>query len=273
METESYQIRRIIQHEQVADTTFEQNRIFIITQTKRTTMTFIIIFIWTLTVFTQVCRGQYTLTQSPSITVQPGQQVQINCKVSSTVHGGSYLHWYLQKPGEAPKLLIYAATSRQSGTPSRFSGSGSNTDFTLTISAVQTEDSGDYYCQSYHSGPLRTFGSGTRLDVGTNSPPKVSVLPPSSEEISTKQTATLMCVANKGFPSDWSLNWKVDGISSRSQYSSVALLEKDGLYSWSSSLTLSEQEWSSVISVSCELTQKDQRDKVTGELRRDQCSQ
>ncbi|XP_073669375.1 uncharacterized protein [Paramisgurnus dabryanus] len=106
-----------------------------------------------------------------------------------------------------------------------------------------------------------------------NSRPKVSVLPPSSEEISTKQTATLMCVANKGFPSDWSLNWKVDGISSRSQYSSVALLEKDGLYSWSSSLTLSEQEWSSVISVSCELTQKDQRDKVTGELRRDQCSQ
>nr|XP_055048136.1 uncharacterized protein LOC129433499 [Misgurnus anguillicaudatus] len=81
-----------------------------------------------------------------------------------------------------------------------------------------------------------------------NSPPKVSVLPPSSEEISTKQAATLMCVANKGFPSDWSLNWKVDGISSRSQYSSVALLEKDGLYSWSSSLTLSEQEWSSVIS-------------------------
>ncbi|XP_073724539.1 immunoglobulin kappa light chain-like [Misgurnus anguillicaudatus] len=243
-------------------------------------MTFIIIFIWTLTVFTQVCRGQYTVTQSPSITVQPGQQVQINCKVSSAVYNSDFLAWYLQKPGEAPKLLIYDATSRYKGTPSRFSGSGSNTDFTLTISGVQTEDSGDYYCQSLHwPGSTRfvslwyTFGSGTRLDVGSISPPKVIVLPPSSEEISTKQAATLMCVANKGFPSDWSLNWKVDGISSRSQYSSVALLEKDGLYSWSSSLTLSEQEWSSVISVSCELTQKDQRDKVTGELRRDQCSQ
>ncbi|KAL0154145.1 hypothetical protein M9458_050604 [Cirrhinus mrigala] len=110
----------------------------------------IIILIWTLTLFAQECRGQYTLTQSPSITAAQGQEVRINCKVSSGVYSGNALAWYLQKPGEAPKLLIYDATSRYTGTPSRFSGSGSGSDFTLTISGVQTEDTGDYYCQSFH---------------------------------------------------------------------------------------------------------------------------
>uniref|UniRef100_A0A3B4WG29 Ig-like domain-containing protein n=1 Tax=Seriola lalandi dorsalis TaxID=1841481 RepID=A0A3B4WG29_SERLL len=90
------------------------------------------------------------MTQSPgSQSAVPGQTVSIRCKASSTV--SSSLHWYLQKPGEAPKLLIYYATNRQSGVPDRFSGSGSRTDFTLTISGVQAEDSGVYYCQQSSS--------------------------------------------------------------------------------------------------------------------------
>uniref|UniRef100_A0A8C0YJI6 Ig-like domain-containing protein n=1 Tax=Cyprinus carpio carpio TaxID=630221 RepID=A0A8C0YJI6_CYPCA len=117
----------------------------------------IIILIWTLTLFAQECRGQYTVTQSPSlITAAQGQEVRINCKTSSSVYSGSYLHWCLQKPGEAPILIIYQTSNRYTGTPSRFRGSGSNSDFTLTISGVQTEDTGDYYCQSYHSDPAFT---------------------------------------------------------------------------------------------------------------------
>ncbi|MEQ2246039.1 hypothetical protein ILYODFUR_034203 [Ilyodon furcidens] len=120
-------------------------------------MTLICVLIWTLLCFTQGSDGQnVVVTQSAAKSVQLGQTVTIDCKASKQVdhYSGSqyYLFWYHQKPGDAPKALIYYTSSRFSGISSRFSGSGAGNglDFTLTISGVQAEDAGVYYCQSYH---------------------------------------------------------------------------------------------------------------------------
>uniref|UniRef100_A0A674I7Q8 Ig-like domain-containing protein n=1 Tax=Terrapene triunguis TaxID=2587831 RepID=A0A674I7Q8_9SAUR len=112
--------------------------------------------LWLLALWIQDSRGDIVMTQTPeSLAVSPGDRVTINCKASSSV--SSYMAWYQQKSGQAPKLLIHSASTRPSGIPERFSGSGSGTDFTFTISRVEADDVGDYYyyyCQHYYGTPL-----------------------------------------------------------------------------------------------------------------------
>uniref|UniRef100_H2L6L6 Ig-like domain-containing protein n=1 Tax=Oryzias latipes TaxID=8090 RepID=H2L6L6_ORYLA len=86
------------------------------------------------------------LTQSGAQSVVQGQTVSIKCKTSQSPY--FCFNWYLQRRAEAPKLLIYCTNSRQSGVSDRFSGSNSGLDYTLTISGVQAEDTGVFYCQT-----------------------------------------------------------------------------------------------------------------------------
>ncbi|OBS69755.1 hypothetical protein A6R68_01703, partial [Neotoma lepida] len=92
------------------------------------------------------------MTQSPSsLSASLGERVTITCLASEDISNS--LNWFQQKPGKAPKLLIYGASSLEDGVPSRFSGSGSGTDFSLTISSLESEDIADYFCLQHDELP------------------------------------------------------------------------------------------------------------------------
>lgn len=79
--------------------------------------------------------------------------------------------------------------------------------------------------------------------------PALTVLPPSREELQSG-SATVLCVADGGFPSDWTLGWRVGGVSTEGSQS-LGVLRGDGLYRRTSVLRLSTEKLTNT-AVSCE---------------------
>uniref|UniRef100_G1TNI5 Ig-like domain-containing protein n=1 Tax=Oryctolagus cuniculus TaxID=9986 RepID=G1TNI5_RABIT len=137
-------------------------------------------------------RCDIVLTQAPSsVSAAVGGTVTIKCQASQSV--SSYLTWYQQKPGQPPKLLIYGASNLESGVPSRFRGSGSGTQFTLTISGMKAEDVATYYCHQHSSYPPTVIQALTKTPQESRSVrlgcPSCSSWSPSAESDSQSSQA------------------------------------------------------------------------------------
>nr|7NC0_L Chain L, A33 Fab light chain [Homo sapiens]7NFA_A Chain A, A33 Fab light chain [Homo sapiens]7NFA_B Chain B, A33 Fab light chain [Homo sapiens] len=211
------------------------------------------------------------MTQSPSsLSASVGDRVTITCKASQNVR--TVVAWYQQKPGKAPKTLIYLASNRHTGVPSRFSGSGSGTDFTLTISSLQPEDFATYFCLQHWSYPL-TFGQGTKVEIKrTVAAPSVFIFPPSDEQLKSG-TASVVCLLNNFYPREAKVQWKVDNAlqSGNSQESVTEQDSKDSTYSLSSTLTLSKADYEKHKVYACEVTHQGLSSPVTKSFNRGEC--
>nr|4HS8_L Chain L, antibody hu5B3.v2 Fab light chain [Homo sapiens] len=215
------------------------------------------------------------MTQSPSsLSASVGDRVTITCRASESVdnYGISFMNWFQQKPGKAPKLLIYSASNHASGVPSRFSGSGSGTDFTLTISSLQPEDFATYYCHQSKEAPY-AFGQGTKVEIKrTVAAPSVFIFPPSDEQLKSG-TASVVCLLNNFYPREAKVQWKVDNAlqSGNSQESVTEQDSKDSTYSLSSTLTLSKADYEKHKVYACEVTHQGLSSPVTKSFNRGEC--
>uniref|UniRef100_A0A8C9C4H2 Ig-like domain-containing protein n=1 Tax=Phocoena sinus TaxID=42100 RepID=A0A8C9C4H2_PHOSS len=202
------------------------------------------------------CWGQITLTQTPeTLAASQGSFVSITCKSSMEV--GTSMAWYQKKPKEPPRLLIFGASARASGTPSRFQGSGSGFDFSLAIHGVEAEDVGVYYCQ---------------WQIMENFPPSVFLFHPSEQQLETG-TASVVCLVNSFYPKTIKVSWKVDGVvqASNIQESFTEQDSKDSTYSLSSTLTLSRSEYESHSLYTCEVSHQSLASALVKSINKDEC--
>ncbi|XP_067911424.1 immunoglobulin lambda-1 light chain-like [Heterodontus francisci] len=213
------------------------------------------------------------LTQPASISTTPGSTVKITCTMSGGSIGSYYTSWYWQKPGSAPVLVWSESYDTASGIPDRFTGSveSSSNKLLLTITNVQTEDAADYYCAAASSGAY-IFGRGTKLNLDNPRVPSVSVLPPSSDQITTKNTATLVCLVSGFNPGAVEIEWTVDdSVRGNGVETSRIQQETDNTFSVSSYLTLPASEWNSHELYSCVVKHETQANPLKTSISRSSC--
>ncbi|KAL1247861.1 hypothetical protein QQF64_023237 [Cirrhinus molitorella] len=99
-----------------------------------------------------------------------------------------------------------------------------------------------------------TFGGGTKLVLaGPTVKPSVSLLPPSSLQISGDST-TLLCLLSSYSPQGAQVKWTLDGSEVTEGVVTSTESEQGGRYSRSSVLTLSKARWEEVDKYVCRVT-------------------
>ncbi|XP_053135580.1 immunoglobulin lambda-1 light chain-like isoform X4 [Hemicordylus capensis] len=208
------------------------------------------------------CSGassQATITQPASASGSIRETVTLSCTRSSG-SWDSYYPWYQQRPGQGPRFVHRPGGSRGEGIPDRFTASGSGDNYLLTITNVQPEDEGDYYCAEWErtGGGKYIFGGGTHLEVTTAGqpavPPKVHLFPPSSEELTSKRKGTLVCLIDDFIPGAIDVTWLADGSPITSNVETTRPTKRNDKYVASSYLSLTAAEYEKKSEYTCKVT-------------------
>ncbi|XP_070807188.1 immunoglobulin lambda-1 light chain-like [Pituophis catenifer annectens] len=202
-----------------------------------------VIFLALLTYCTGI-DGQSTWTQPPSSSVSLGETIRISCLTTQSSYS---IGWNQQKAGEAPRFVhCDGCSNRGEGIPNRFTATRSGTTGSLTITNVQAEDEGIYFCVSWNNAANAwIFGGGTQLTVTGQDPvsPSVQVFAPSEQEIKTQKKATLVCLLSGFHPPAFELKWKVDGTETTSGVETTKATKQGDIYLASSYLTRSDSDY------------------------------
>ncbi|NXU22457.1 IGL1 protein, partial [Thalassarche chlororhynchos] len=203
---------------------------------------------------------QAALTQTPPMSVNPGETVQITCSGGSGSYG-----WFQQKTaGSAPVTVIYYKSVPIPCHLGRGCTALSNVPLsmaTLPIPGVQAEAVAVYYCAGWDTsadqghGDSQHWGSDTQTHCQPKVSPTIHLFPPSSKELSVQSKATLVCLQGDFYPDAMQVAWTADGGALTSGIeTSQPQQQINNQYQASSYLTLSATDWKSHETYTCKVT-------------------
>ncbi|XP_028842695.1 immunoglobulin lambda-1 light chain-like isoform X1 [Denticeps clupeoides] len=207
--------------------------------------------------------GVTVVTQSPpDLTKSKGQMVTMDCNLGTVIDRGAW--WYKQVPGGIPQFVLFfyhtnSAPTYGSGfsSPKFTSKHTSKSDYSLIINDVEVGDSAVYYCKTWDdSAKEYVFGKGTKLFVtdSTLPAPAVTLFPPSSEDLQSRQV-TLVCLVQDVSVGFADVRWTVGGSPVTSGvFTGPAEQQPNKKFRMSSYLTTQTSEWSSDKEFSCEVS-------------------
>uniref|UniRef100_A0A670K1X1 Ig-like domain-containing protein n=1 Tax=Podarcis muralis TaxID=64176 RepID=A0A670K1X1_PODMU len=129
---------------------------------------------------------QSICTQPASESISPGQTIKLSCTTSDT---DSYVRWFQQRSGQAPRFVQREGGSRGEGIPDRFTASRSGNNGYLTITNIQVEDEAVYHCGRWYDSVNGFHGDTNQWGSVTKTFP----LPPKSSE---------MCILKMNFKTE-----------------------------------------------------------------------
>lgn len=219
--------------------------------------------LWVLLAFTFSGSGvSQKVTQGQSnVSSQVGKSVTLNCRYE-TSWGTYYLYWYKQLPSGQMTYVIRQGSEVTNAKEDRYSVNFKKADksISLTISALQLEDSAKYFCalRDSHWGDLRVynvqnpliFGKGTYLNVEPESQPAAS-----PSVFVMKNGTNVACLVKEFYPKDVTISLQSSkkiieydpaiAISPGGKYSAVKLGQYGDPDSVTCSVEHNKQTWHS----------------------------
>ncbi|KAM6248343.1 tyrosine-protein phosphatase non-receptor type substrate 1 isoform 2-T2 [Porphyrio hochstetteri] len=176
------------------------------------------------------------------VVVTAGEMINLTCTVSGDKPVIGPVKWL--KGWGSGNETVYA--DKGSFPRATRAEKGSSTDFSISISSAQPEDSGTYYCvkfrRSVRDDVDEVFQHGKGTEVSVHARPTHPVVSGPDQRAKPGQSVTFTCTAGGFFPKDIRVKWLKDKAETPAEQTEISPAQTNSSYSMSSTVKVTLQK-------------------------------